>query len=591
MTQSFIPNTSEHDVVSFNISVEGDRINASYQILSITVLKEINRLPSAKIVLRDGDASKQDFEISNTNDFVPGKTIKIDMGRDGTDEQVFKGIIVKHAIKIKENGNTELQIDCRDEVVRMTIGRHSRYYKDMKDSEIFDQLIGNYKGLTSDAEVTNLSHKELVQHHISDWDFMLLRAEANAALVMVNDGKVTICKLKTNGAPVLDVQYGSSILELEAEMDMRSQWPMVVATSWDYKGQQLFSAETNTVSNFTELGNISGNTLSDSNIAGPYQMHHSGHLQEQELQSWADGLMLRSRLSKIRGSAKFAGFAAIKPGDIVTLGGLGDRFNGSTPVTAVCQEIVGGSWDTRIQFGLDAGRYAFVYNDLHDAPAGGLVGAVNGLQIGIVTELENDPDEQDRIKVRIPVINNNEDGIWMRLACMDAGKDRGCFFRPEIDDEVIVGFINDDPREAVVLGMLNSSAKPAPLRAQNANHEKGITTRSKMHIHFNDETKTITIDTPAGNKITLDESGKQIQIMDQNSNKITMLPDGIKLESMKEIMIKAGTALTIEAETTMSLKAPNISVKADAEIKLEGTTAKLASQGPNVISGLPVKIN
>src|SRR5690606_26429567 len=156
--------------------------------------------------------------------------------------------------------------------------------------------------------------------------------------------------------------------------------------------------------------------------------------------------------------------------------------------------------------------YAFLHKEMEDAPAAGLTGAIHGLQIGIVVQLENDPDGEDRIRVRIPVINNEDDGIWTRIASLDAGNERGAFFRPEIGDEVIVGFINDDPSDAVVLGMLNSSAKPATIVAQDVNHEKGFTTRSKMHLQFNDDTKTITIDTPAGNSIILDEQGMKIEI-------------------------------------------------------------------------------
>jgi uncharacterized protein involved in type VI secretion and phage assembly len=206
-------------------------------------------------------------------------------------------------------------------------------------------------------------------------------------------------------------------------------------------------------------------------------------------------------------------------------------------------------------------------------------------------QLQNDPDGEDRILVKIPVIDNNAQGIWTRMASLDAGSDRGAFFRPEIDDEVIVGFINDDPRDAVVLGMLHSSAKPAPIKAQDVNHEKGFTTRSKMHIHFNDDTKTITIDTPAGNKIMLDESTTKIEITDQSSNKITMEPGGIKMESPVNIDIKAGAVLSLSAGGSLSISAPALSMKADASVSIEGATAKFASQGPNVISGLPVMIN
>ena len=37
----------------------------------------------------------------------------------------------------------------------------------------------------------------------------------------------------------------------------------------------------------------------------------------------------------------------------------------------------------------------------------------------------------------------------------DAGENRGSFWRPEIGDEVVLGFLNSDPRDAIILGMLN----------------------------------------------------------------------------------------------------------------------------------------
>jgi len=156
---------------------------------------------------------------------------------------------------------------------------------------------------------------------------------------------------------------------------------------------------------------------------------------------------------------------------------------------------------------------------------------------------------------------------------------------------VIVGFINDDPRDAVVLGMLNSSNKPAPIRAQDANNEKGFTTRSKMHVSFNDQTKTISIDTPAGNSIKLDEAGTKIEITDQNQNQITMGTSGISMQSPMNIDVKAGAVLTLGAGTSLSISAPSLSVKADADVSISGAMAKLAAQGPTEITGLPVKIN
>jgi Rhs element Vgr protein len=591
MEELVIPNPSQHDVASFNILVNDAEVNPAYQVISISISKESNRIPCAKIILRDGDAALRTFEASNAEDFIPGKKIKIKLGFDSNNTQAFKGIITGHSIKIKESGASELHIECRDETVRMTIGRHSRYFENMKDSRLFDDLIGRYAGLQSDPEATTLTHKELVQHHMSDWDFMLLRAEANGMLVHANDGNIKVSKPATTAEPVLQVTYGSSIIEFEAEMDARHQWKNVEASSWDYANQNLFKADTSEASSFTQHGNVSGSTLANSASPDKFLLQHSGHLQEQELQAWVDGVMLRSRLAKIRGRVRVTGFGNVKPGDMLKLEGVGDRFNGKAFITAVKQDVAEGTWFTHIQFGLDPVRYADAHKDVDDLLSAGLISSVHGLQIGKVKRLATDPDGEDRILVKIPIIDNNAEGIWVRVASLDAGSDRGAFFRPEIDDEVIVGFINDDPRHAVMLGMLHSSAKKAPLRAADANDEKGFFTRSNMRVHFNDSTKTITIDTPAGNSIKLDEQGTAIEIKDQNNNKVTLNSSGITLNSPLNVEIKAGANLTLSAGASLTIGAVSLSVKADGSLELQGAMTKLSSSGITDISGSLVKIN
>jgi Rhs element Vgr protein len=590
MEELLIPNDSQHEVVTFSLLINDTALDPSIDVFSVSVIKETNRIPIAKISIRDGEASERNFAISNQEELIPGKKIKIKIGRDGDDTQIFKGVIVKHAIRVRENGNTELLLECRDESVKMTIGRHSRYFENMKDSQVYDDLIGRYAGLESDPEETPLAHKELVQHQVTDWDFMLLRAEANGQLVNVNDGAIKISKPDTEADPVLQVTYGTSILEFEAEMDARTQWKSVKATAWDYAGQQLFEADSSDAS-LAEPGNVSGSELADTINLENFEMHHSGHLLEQELQDWVNGIMLRSRLSKIRGRAKVEGFSGIKPGDMVKLEGVGDRFKGNAYVTAVKHEMGHGSWDTHIQFGLDPERYAHHHKDISDLQSAGLASAIHGLHIGKVVQLENDPDGEHRILVKIPVIDNNAQGIWTRVASLDAGSSRGAFFRPEIDDEVIVGFINDDPRHAVMLGMLHSSAKPAPITAQDTNHEKGFVTRSNMRIHFNDDTKTITIDTPAGNSIKLDEQGQKIEIADQNQNKATLSSTGVKIESPTNIEIAAGANLTLSAGASLSIGGVSLSIKADGSVSMEGAVTKISAQGITEVKGSIVKIN
>ncbi len=584
-----IPDTSLHGVVTFDILSDNTLVDPGYEVISITLVNEVNRIPTATILVRDGNAADETFEISNTADFAPGKAIQINLGRDGDNEPAFKGIVTRHCIKVSENGQSNLLVECRDESVKLTVGRHSRYFEDKKDQEVIEEIVATY-GLTTDVEDTSLVHKELVQHHTTDWDFVLSRADVNGKLTIVEDGKITIQAPKTEEDAEISLHYGQNLLEFEAGMDARDQWNSVKGIAWDYANQRLFEADTESA-DFQEHGNINGEDLADAINLAEFELRHSGYLLEEELQQWVDSGMLRSRLAKIRGRAKVRdGYLGFKPGKMVNLEGVGERFEGKAFITGVRHEARSGAWDTHIQFGLDPKWFACSEN-IMDIPAAGLLPGVRGLQIGKVVQLQNDPAGEDRIRVKIPVVDNQSAGIWCRVACLDAGENRGTFFRPEIDDEVIVGFINDDPRDAIVVGMLNSSAKPAPLTAQDANDEKGVFTRSSMRIHFNDNTKTITIDTPAGNSITLDEAGQSIEIKDQNQNNIKMGTSGIEMTSPQEVKIQAGTSLTLAAGTTLSIGGVSVSAKADAAMSLEGATSKLSASGITEITGSLVKIN
>lgn len=590
MKERTLPIDSTFNVVTFDLLIEGKAMDSAYQVMSIAIMKEVNRVPWAKIVLRDGDPAAETFAISEKESYTPGKKIVVKLGRDRKNTMLFRGIITKHAIRLRENGASELSLECRDECTRMTIGRHNGYFEERKDSEVMEELISKYPGLSADVESTSLKHKELVQFHCTDWDFMLSRADINGKLVVADDGKIQIKAPDTGSSPSVALLHGSTMLEFEAEMDARTQLKSVEAKSWDYGGQQLFQHKSDSAP-VAEPGNLNGAALADSVNISSFELRHSGQVLEAELQEWTKSVMLRSRLAKVRGSARFVGLPDIKPGQMVELQGVGDRFNGKAFISAVRHDVFHGSWHTSVQFGLSPDCFRLTTENILDSSAAGLLPGVHGLQIGKVVQLQNDPDGEHRILVRLPVVDNAAQGTWARMASLDAGNDRGAFFRPEIDDEVVVGFINGDPRDAVVLGMLNSSAKPAPITVKDTNHEKGFFTRSKMRVHFHDETKTITIDTPAGNSIELDEKGSSITIKDQNGNSTIMKPAGIEMKSKGNISIEASGKIDIKAGAALTISAAQMTLSAQGPMEVKGATAKLSSPGITEISGSLVKIN
>jgi Rhs element Vgr protein len=590
-----IPAKQPADLVTYAILVDGEELPATIQVMSLSVNREVNKIPFARLRISDGDASKSDFTVSNEDYFIPGKEIELQLGYRSDNVTVFRGVITHHSNKISSK-SAELSIECKDKAVKLTIGRKSKHYENVTDSDIAEELIDKY-GLEKEVEPTSIQHKELIQFNISDWDFMLSRMDIIGRICTVEDGKVIIKKPSLTASSVLDLLYGATMLDYNAEVDARTQFNEIRSKTWDYAAQEVV-AETGDAPDMNDAGNLSSSGLADVIGLDSNLLLHAGRLSNEEVKEWASAKMLRSRLAKIRGSVKFQGFPDVKPGLIVSLNGVGERFNGPVFVSAVKHEYTAGNWTTEVGFGISDTWFTESINPYHLSSQSGFMPSVQGLQIGKVTDLE-DPEGEYRVKVKLPVVSTEEEGIWMRIATLDAGKSRGTFFRPEIDDEVIVGFIFNDPNNPVILGMLNSSALPGGLEASNDNHEKGYISREGIRMIFNDDDKSYVLETPGGKKVTLHDGDGIVRIEDENGNKITMAADSVTVESASALKLKAATDITLEAVNITLTPTSQFSVSAGgSEIKAGGgsaevksATVKVDGSGMTEIKGGMVKIN
>ncbi|WP_323816523.1 type VI secretion system tip protein VgrG [Cellvibrio sp. NN19] len=596
MAESPLTNTS--GVVSFNILVDGTALSTSIEIISIDISAWVNRINTATLVLNDGDMPEAKFPNSDSATFVPGATIKIQLGYDQTVTDIFTGVIIKHSVKITSQNDARLVVECKDKALAMTIGRKNANYIDKKDSDIITSLIGNSSGLTAAVTATTFQHKELVQFYSSDWDFMLARAEANGMLVTLDAGTVTVAPPQVSAAAVLTVTYGIDLIDFNAELDARNQYGNVTSNGWDLASQALLQ-QTATPEALNEQGNITSATLASVLAVNDFRLQSTVPQDSSLLTSWAKAQQLKSGLARIRGHVSFQGSALAKPGVIIELAGVGDRFNGSAFVSGVHHRVVDGNWITRTEFGMSPNWFSEI-NELEAPLAAGLNAGVNGLHVGTVLKLDNDPEAQYRIQVSIPEMSAATDGFWARLANFYSSNSFGAFFIPEIGDEVVLGFFNGDPSHPVILGSLYSSAKKPPYTPEAANNTKALVTRTQMKMEFNEEKKIITIITPANNQIVISDDGKSILLQDQNSNKVTLDSAGISLDSPKDITLKAQGKIVlnatgnIEASSQMDIKQTGLNITATANVGFTAkgsATAEVSAAGQTTIKGALVMIN
>jgi len=508
-------------------------MDPKYHLMYIDVIREVNKIPTAQLIVLDGNPAKQEFSISNSDFFAPGQEIQIQLRDNDSDNKkdqtIFKGIIVRHRIKADQNGSY-LTLDLKDQAFKLTTQRKSKVFKEQNDIEIIASIldsseIGNKIQLTIDEKIgeTLYKHQEIVQYYCTDWDFILSRADANGQWVLVDNDqlKIQVIPIEHGNQVNHTFTYGIDVIyDFEMEIDNRQIDTQIEGEVSDVLKQQL---------------------IKKSNSDKPCTLVHPVPLQDKELEAWVKAKKSKSKLSKLKGHIKVEGNGKIELGNLIEIKGIGDRFNGGKIVTGVRHQVSENGWQTDVQFGLSADWFS-QRNDIVDTPAAGLVPAINGLHIGIVQDsAQADPKKPYHIKVWVPAFGEKNETamVWARWASPYAGKNRGMFFKPEQDDEVVLGFFNDDPRHAVILGSMYSQS------------------REPHNIFKNDKT--------GDNKGIVTKYGNQFLLVDKDNaelgdifnNLIRLSKEGIEIET-NEVNITATESVNITATESANITSKKI---------------------------------
>ncbi len=194
-----------------------------------------------------------------------------------------------------------------------------------------------------------------------------------------------------------------------------------------------------------------------------------------------------------------------------------------------------------------------------------------GVTVGIVT---NNKDEEGlgRVKVKFPWLSETDESYWARVLTPMAGKQRGLYFLPEVDDEVLVAFDRGDISSPYILGGLwNGQDKPPESNTDGKNNLRVIKSRSGHQI--------ILDDTENAEKITIrDGTGKNQIVIDSKNN-------AISIEGEKDISIKAKGKISLESsDGDISIKCKNLAIQTqqNCEIKANSKVEVKANSNCNI---------
>lgn len=193
-----------------------------------------------------------------------------------------------------------------------------------------------------------------------------------------------------------------------------------------------------------------------------------------------------------------------------------------------------------------------------------------GVTVGVVTN-NQDPDGLGRVKVKLPWLSDDVESHWARVVTPMAGNDRGLFFLPEVDDEVLVAFEHGSPEFPYVLGALwNGKDKAPESNDDGGNNMRTIKSRSGHVVRLDDtdgSEKIEIVDGSGANSVVISTADNTITItadaditIESGSGKLILSGNGIEIKSQADVKVEAGANMDLKASGQLNIKGPTVNI-------------------------------
>ncbi|MFV0299874.1 MAG: phage baseplate assembly protein V [Paracoccus sp. (in: a-proteobacteria)] len=581
------PVENSNGPVGLIVKVNGAEFLSITQVMTVEVTKEIGAVPMARVSVIVNEIIANAAPDYNGDNVRLGDQISLAAYYgDGEEQTLFEGLVAALRLRTDSQRRLRLDLTCRDEAAKLLELRRSALYEQMKDSDVMSRIIRD-AGLTADVETSGGAVVTQLRHAASDWEFLRILADRNGFVLIADDGKISARAPATDAEAPLGVTFGVDLIDLDVTIDAQRAISAAEIAAWNPQDQNAVSGRSGALPAMT-LGDATSTAIAG--VLGDRERLAStpAEIGEADLGRLADARAARSVLGAVHGRCRFQGSGRIAPGDMLQIDGAGAMFSNKAYVSGVHHRISGGSWITEAILGLPADWAV----DRSGPVTAEITAPHLGLQIGKVLTVADDPDGKMRIKVSLPMIGNPPAEVWARYGQPYATSGAGIQFMPEVDDEVVIGFLGADPNAPIVLGSLHSGANAQALAPGAENKVKGIITREKLRIDFDDDKKILTLTTPGGHSISMDDDAKELKLKDMNGNSVTFSSSGIAIDSDKDVTLTAGGKIDVTATQDATVKGMNVTCQGNAGFTGKGgATAELSAGGQTTVKGALVMIN
>lgn len=217
-----------------------------------------------------------------------------------------------------------------------------------------------------------------------------------------------------------------------------------------------------------------------------------------------------------------------------------------------------------------------------------LLGRASTAHLALVKSVK-DPDNLNRVQVSILTcdgVADQEAEVWARVAVPFAGDKRGAFFIPSVGDEVIVVFVNNDPRFPVVVGSMWNGHDHAPDQFGGSGDAVdrwlfvGKAGTKIAIVEDSSSQPTILFTTPGGVSGTLtDQGGGKVEFKDAMGSSIKIDSSGITVQTSSNVQVQASQVQVTASQVTVNAAMSTFSGMVQCDV-MQATTVIATTYTP-----------
>ena len=572
--------------LNFNGSDASEEVMDS--VISIEVDDSLTLPDMFSIHLRDSNLRWIDAD-----SFSLGSAVEVSARDNGSEIKLITGEVTGIEPRFDATSGPSIVLRGYDKSHRLNRGRKTTSFVQMTDSDIANK-IAQGAGLRAQVDTTRQVHEYVLQDNKTDWEFLVSRALRIGYTVYVRGDTLSFVETAA-GDQTPTVEWAEDLIEFNARMSTMRQVSEVVVQGWDPENQQQIIGSATQARDVPQIGQSDQGGESAEQVFGAVKeiIVNRPVATQTEADALAQSICSEIGQGFIEAECVCLGNPAVQAGVVVDMIGIGNRFSGSYRVTHA-RHVYNSQQGYKTEFSV-GGRHTSTLSELLLARSG--AGSSPCPVLGVVTN-NQDPQDQGRVRVRVPSISDGQELAWARLVAPGAGADRGMQWIPEVGDEVLVLFEHEEIHRPLVVGGLWSGQNKGPspssecLGSQGEVNVRQLVSRTGMKVAMSDDAGdqwALLSNADESLCVKVSETDSKVEIVSIGDVEISTTGD-VKITAQGNVSVE-GMEVALKGNSKVSIQGAQVEIKADATLDISGAMINSEASATHVIKGGLVQIN